>query len=308
MLVVSLFLIPCTIRSNREIAGQPFDVEECRGCDLFLADHSAAVNMDACENCHIFIGPVESSVFIRNCTNCRIIVACQQFRMRDCHSCEVLLYCLTEPVIESSKDIRFGCFYFAYDHLAEQFQNAQLSLYHNMWSYIYDFNSNAAQTHYQLLSLKEMTKEPSNFLRKTMPVALLSDDSTCMDANDVASASTSQTACPVPLTVSSAFSKDLPSLVMFVFAPHHELIPSMILSILEATFNEVLCLQSREWNLQPPTQKAMQQHLEECLPASQSDMNRRELQARYMEGAVISLEFSGDDVVHDIRSWVRLPA
>jgi protein XRP2 len=57
-----------------------------------------------------------------------------------------LLYCQTEPVIEASKDVSFGCFSFAYLPLASQFVAAKLSPWDNRWSEVYDFTPNANGT------------------------------------------------------------------------------------------------------------------------------------------------------------------
>jgi hypothetical protein len=37
-----------------------------------------------------------------------------RYRARDLSNVSTLLYCQTEPVIESSKNVSFGCFSFAY--------------------------------------------------------------------------------------------------------------------------------------------------------------------------------------------------
>jgi protein XRP2 len=50
-----------------------------------------------------------------------------------------LLYCQTEPVIESSKNVSFGCFSFSYLPLASQFVATKLSPWDNRWSEVYDF-------------------------------------------------------------------------------------------------------------------------------------------------------------------------
>lgn len=50
------------------------------------------------------------SVFIRDCKNCTVVVACQQFRTRDCSGCTFFLFSSTQPVIESSADLRFACY------------------------------------------------------------------------------------------------------------------------------------------------------------------------------------------------------
>ena len=78
-------------------------------------------------------------IFIRNCENCKCIIACQQYRARECVDCDTLLFASTAPVVESSKNMRFGCFRFFYFNLAQQFKSVKMSVYDNKWSEVYDF-------------------------------------------------------------------------------------------------------------------------------------------------------------------------
>ena len=39
-----------------------------------------------------------------------MVVACQQFRARDCTDCTFFLFSATQPVIESSVGLRFACY------------------------------------------------------------------------------------------------------------------------------------------------------------------------------------------------------
>jgi hypothetical protein len=70
----------------------------------------------------------------------------RRYRARDLTNVSTLLYCQTEPVIESSKDVSFGCFSFAYLPLASQFVAAKLSPWDNRWSEVYDFTPNSNGT------------------------------------------------------------------------------------------------------------------------------------------------------------------
>ena len=63
----------------------------------------------------VYIPP--HSVFLRDCNQCRVMVACQQFRSRDCSKMEVLLHCSSQPVIESCTKMKFGCFTASYPQL-----------------------------------------------------------------------------------------------------------------------------------------------------------------------------------------------
>ena len=81
---------------------------------------TSQVTVDECVRCRILIGPCEGSVFVRNCTDCTITVACKQFRTRECERCDVYLYALTDPIIESSHAMRIGPFNGGYAHLDAQ--------------------------------------------------------------------------------------------------------------------------------------------------------------------------------------------
>mmetsp|Transcript_74018 Transcript_74018/g.120164 ORF Transcript_74018/g.120164 Transcript_74018/m.120164 type:complete len:402 (+) Transcript_74018:81-1286(+) len=127
------------IKAPGEINGQMFIIEDCEDCDIYICDYTAQVQIDYCKNCRIFVGPSESSIFIRNCENCKCIIACQQYRARECIDCDTLLFASTAPVVESSKNMRFGCFRFFYLSLASQFKAVKFSVYDNKWSEVYDF-------------------------------------------------------------------------------------------------------------------------------------------------------------------------
>lgn len=147
--------------------------EDIQNCDFFLLDHSAAITIDYCEDCRVhldsthmhsllpqffvlhltrlgalecvraqfFVGPCESSVFLRDTKRCSFIVACQQLRLRDCHSLDMLLYVsASQPIIEASTAIRIGCFNFHYFSLAQQFTAAGLNVWDSQWSNVHDFH------------------------------------------------------------------------------------------------------------------------------------------------------------------------
>jgi hypothetical protein len=103
---------------------QPFPVGII---DLVLASYAASDSRQSLQ------------IFIRNCENCKCIIACQQYRARECVDCDTLLFASTAPVVESSKNMRFGCFRFFYFNLAQQFKSVNMSVYDNKWSEVYDF-------------------------------------------------------------------------------------------------------------------------------------------------------------------------
>jgi len=61
---------------------------------------------------------VVGSVFIRDTTECQLLVACQQFRIRDCTELDISLFCITKPIIESSTTVRLACYQYSYPQLA----------------------------------------------------------------------------------------------------------------------------------------------------------------------------------------------
>jgi hypothetical protein len=89
-----------------DVDGQPFEVLDCRGSELLVLDHTDQVQIDNCVDCKILIGGSSESVFIRNCCNCIFTVACKQLRARDCQCCTFRLCSKTNPVIESSSQMR----------------------------------------------------------------------------------------------------------------------------------------------------------------------------------------------------------
>lgn len=143
------------VKEEGTISGEQFNIEECKDCDIFLFDHIATAFIDQCQGCRIFVGPVESSVFLRDCKNCDLVIACQQFRSRDCKDCRLALLCTTEPIIETSTNMRFACFDFGYFSLRQQLERAGLKLWNNKWWQIYDFNKNADRSNWELFPQEE---------------------------------------------------------------------------------------------------------------------------------------------------------
>ena len=48
----------------------------------------------------------QGAIFLRDCSDCVVVVACGQFRTRDCRNIETFLCCSTQPIIESTVKIR----------------------------------------------------------------------------------------------------------------------------------------------------------------------------------------------------------
>ncbi|XP_064183094.1 protein XRP2 [Anguilla rostrata] len=134
-----------------KLNGQQLVIQDCENCDIYVFDHSATISIDDCVNCRVVLGPIKGSVFIRNCTDMKCVVACQQFRARDCKKAEVFLCCSTQPIIESSTGMKFGCYQYYYPELAFHFKDAGLSIFNNNWSNVHDFTPVSGETNWSLL-------------------------------------------------------------------------------------------------------------------------------------------------------------
>jgi len=132
-----------------------------------VCDFSDSVTVDNCVNCRFIFVPIQSSIFLRNCKGCKCIIACQQFRTRDCEDSDIFLYSLTGPIIESSTRLRFACFQLYYPALAEQFAKAKLDVISNIWSAVYDFTP--GENHWSFLP-KDVT--PTSYFKPLPPPVL----------------------------------------------------------------------------------------------------------------------------------------
>ena len=140
------------VRRPGSVRGQQFVIEDCTGAEIYVLDHSAAVQVDACVGCRIVIGPCESSVFLRDCRGCSVVLAAQQLRTRECHDCQMLLYCATQPIIESSSGLRLGCYMpHLYPELRAQFAAAKLLPWTNRWADVHDFTPEPGTDHWTWL-------------------------------------------------------------------------------------------------------------------------------------------------------------
>jgi len=126
-------------RKAGQINGQQFIIDSCKGCTILLEDYTPAVNMYSCEDCKVFIGPCSGSVYIRNSKNCKIIVAAAQLRIYNCQDFDLLVFSMSDPSVEQCTDLRIGCFDYYYPELKEQFKQAKLNVWNNVWSEVYDF-------------------------------------------------------------------------------------------------------------------------------------------------------------------------
>lgn len=112
--------------------------------------------------------------------NCTVMAVLQQFRARDCKNFTTALFTQTDPVIETSKDMKFGCYNTGYTKLAgksvhtaatphtcllnqslcmafawvvpEHMDGAGLSVWENKWRDVFDFNAANGVGHFKLLT------------------------------------------------------------------------------------------------------------------------------------------------------------
>ncbi|KAJ9591481.1 hypothetical protein L9F63_001967, partial [Diploptera punctata] len=132
------------------VNGQQFIIQNCKNTSIYIFDHVNTVTIDDCINCKIIISAVKGSVFLRDCKECVCVVACGQFRTRDCRKMDIFLCCATQPIIESSSNIHFGCYQLFYNELEDHFQQSGLSVFNNNWSSIHDFTPIEGETNWCL--------------------------------------------------------------------------------------------------------------------------------------------------------------
>lgn len=122
------------------VQGKPFVVSDCRRSTILILDNCECIQIDHVSDSKIFIGASSGSVFLRNCTNCTVTLACKQFRTRDCKECVVNLYCMSQPIIETSTGMQFSPFNGAYPGHINALTAAGLDVTTDKWSQVYDFN------------------------------------------------------------------------------------------------------------------------------------------------------------------------
>ena len=128
------------LKKPGSIQGQPFDIINCKNCEILVLDNCDQVQIDEVSDSKIFIGASSESIFVRNCKNCSFTVACKQLRTRDCSNCTFNLYCKTDPIIETSTQMRFAPFNGAYLGHYKAMIDADLDPCNNRWHEVYDFN------------------------------------------------------------------------------------------------------------------------------------------------------------------------
>lgn len=226
------------VKEDGEICGQQFNIANCKDCDIFLCDHLDSAYVDSCQGCRIFIGPTSGSVFIRDCIDCKLVIACKQLRTRDTHNCDILLHSVTQPVIEDSTKLRFGCFHYFYFQLKDQFNRACLSVFDNVWFNIYNFTPGNAS--FEILpeshSAQDMLKS-------------LSDFSSMVDENEDFNLDLQIEGIPRTL---DPYTRDLPKQTMVIIFTGYSFAALSLLQAIHSQTNVKLA-KSREAQLQPDT-------------------------------------------------------
>ncbi|XP_034287288.1 protein XRP2 [Pantherophis guttatus] len=250
-----------------KVAGQQFVIQDCENCNIYIFDHSATITVDDCINCQFFLGPVKGSVFLRDCKDCKCVVACQQFRTRDCRKIEVFLCCTTQPIIESSTGMKFGCFQYYYPELALQFKDAGLSIFNNTWSNIHDFTPVSEENNWGLLAEDALVQDyvplPTTEELKAMRI------------------STDVNKSIIPITLGGRPKKSEESCLVVFFAGDYTTANARKL-IDEMTGKGFWLIQTKEVSMKADdAQRVFQQRTSEFIPLLD-------------KGPVVALEFNGD--------------
>ncbi|CAD8109187.1 unnamed protein product [Paramecium sonneborni] len=128
------------IKKPGEVDGEAFVLKNCVRCKIFIMDYSAQILIDDCFDCQMFFAAVESSMFIRGCKRCKVITACGQFRSKKCEDIQTQLFTQSQPIMELSLRMGFGCFRGYYPQLKQHLQKAKLNIWNNTWGDLHDFD------------------------------------------------------------------------------------------------------------------------------------------------------------------------
>ncbi len=163
------------------VDGMQFIIQNLANCTVFLFDHIAQISIDDCTNCKFFIGPSKGSVFIRDCSDCSFAIICQQYRTRDCKRITTFLSCATQPIIESSVNMKFGCISVNYNTLSDQLKAANISPFINNWNSVHDFTPVPGETNYTCVRneqrMEDYIKLPEDNVRNQLNVSFSKFDS-----------------------------------------------------------------------------------------------------------------------------------
>ncbi|XP_033751685.1 protein XRP2-like isoform X2 [Pecten maximus] len=258
-------------RTPGQVNGQMFIIKNCENCNIYIYDSLSSVTVDDCINCNIFLGPISESIFIRDCKNLKLVLACQQFRTRDCSKIETFLFCSSQPIIEDSTGMKFGCFTYFYPELEEQFKAVDMSLFNNNWSKIHDFSNDPSEKHYSYIP--EDTK-----VEEVVPISLAEQFST-MEID----LSADKSVVPVTLGLRRKASDESCLVVFFNDGSAADRTMKYIRNMRQKKPTCVL-VQTKEVNMQPQD--------------AQRVFGTDAYQSLVQRGAVIGLEYNGDDCIN----------
>lgn len=134
-----------------DIDGKNFKIRDLKDCTVYLLDFMTGLFIDDCENCTLYLGPCDGSVFIRTSKNCSISVISKQLRFRDCFDLNIYSFSITDPIIETSNNICFGPYNFAFPSLGELFTKANFSKENENKFNIYDFSPEEGNPHWKFI-------------------------------------------------------------------------------------------------------------------------------------------------------------
>ena len=130
---------------------------------------------------HVNLCNFSNSVFIRDCSNSSFAIICQQFRTRDCKRITTFLSCATQPIIESSVNMKFGCITAAYDSLSSHLTAANISPFVNNWNNVHDFTPVPGESNFSILKKNSRMEEyihlPEETVRNQLKVSFTQLDS-----------------------------------------------------------------------------------------------------------------------------------
>ncbi|GMS95300.1 hypothetical protein PENTCL1PPCAC_17475 [Pristionchus entomophagus] len=107
--------------------------------------------VDDCVDCTLIVGPLHGNLFIRGSSNCKVFYVGQQFRMRDCKEVDIAIYCRTQPIIESSANIRFYPLNLFYPNLHEHLTTIGMSAFGSPPRSIHDYTPTPGMRNYSII-------------------------------------------------------------------------------------------------------------------------------------------------------------
>nr|CAB3265676.1 protein XRP2-like [Phallusia mammillata] len=281
------------VRKQGSINGQPFVIKDCKDAKIFLLDAIATITIDDCSNCQFIIGPTKGSIFIRDCHDCKLICACQQFRTRDCTKIDTFLHCTTQPIIESSCKMKFGCYQLAYDGLEKQFTDSLLSIFNNSWYNIHDFTPVTESKNWMLVNEHVLIHDL--FDLKSISDKDAASGNGDNEENEIEKTSLSAVSCNdsvIPLTRGSRERNFSESCLVLLFSSDNSVQTAFrLIATMKA---KTQLIQTKEVTLSPDEIKRIisEQHLMKDWKTIR-------------DGPVVGLEFNGEDCVNVCRKAVE---